>query len=108
MPRQSLEDLRKALASVPEMSEEHRAEVLGLVDALEKEVAGADEASAGTEHLKGAIAVAEEVVRRRAGAEDAEEHVLTQRIAEMEDKAEMVAVEHPVIAQVLTAISRLI
>jgi hypothetical protein len=108
MPRQSLEDLRNALTSVPEMTAEHRVEVMGLVDALAKEVEQTDEASAGTEHLKGALAVAEEVVRRRAGAEADEEHDLTQRIAELEDKAEMVAVEYPVIAQVLTAISRLI
>ena len=110
MPCQSITDLRSAIESAPEMTAEHREQMIALVNSLEKEVADAS-AHADDEHaenLREAIAVAGEVVRKRgAGTEAEEAHDLSERLTELEQKAEMVAVEHPVIANVLAAIARL-
>ena len=59
----------------------------------------------------GAIAAAGDVVRQRtagAGERAGEEHDLKDRLTELEAKAEMIALEHPVIANVLAAIARLV
>jgi hypothetical protein len=114
MPRQSLVNLRKAIESAPEMTAEHRAEMLALAETLANELAAvegrgeASEDAVGTEDLRGAIAAAEHVVRRRtAGGESREDHDLGERLSELEEKVEMVAVGHPVIANILTALARL-
>lgn len=105
MPRQSVTDLRKAIEAAPEMTAEHREQILALVDSLAKEVETGE--SAGSETLREAITVAEGVVRQLA-AEDGSEYDLGERLSELEEKDEMVALEHPMIANVLTAIARLI
>ena len=110
MPRQSITDLRNAIESAPEMTAEHREEMLALVNSLENEVAGVgtEEDDERAEKLREAIVVAGDVVRKRtAGKEAEEEHDLSERLAELEQKVEMVAVEHPVIANVLAAIARI-
>jgi len=110
MPRQCINDLRKAIEDAPEMTVRHRDEMLALVDSLAKEVEeGRAEEGPKAEELRGAIAVAGDVVRKRGGgAESEEDHDLGERLAELEEKVEMVALEHPVIANVLTAIARLV
>ena len=113
MPKQSIVDLKNAIESAPEMTAQHREEMLGLVDSLAKEVDGAEsEDLASAEKLREAIAVAGEAVRRRAekGGQEAEEedHDLAERLSELEEKVEMVAIEHPVIASVLAALGRLV
>jgi len=114
MPRQSIIDLRKAIEVAPEITANHREELLGLVDSLAREVATAEGAAgdpadrAKTEKLREAIAVAEAAVRRRRQEDDPEEHNMGERLSELEEKVEMVALEHPVIANVLAAIARLI
>lgn len=113
MPRKSIADLRKAIEEAPEMTAEHRQQMLELVDSLEKEVTTAVELpeearqSDGAEKLRGAIAVVEDVVRRRSEGEEPD-HDLGERLSELEARVEMVALEHPVIANVLAAISRLV
>ncbi len=110
MPRQSITDLRNAIESAPEMTAEHREEMLALVNSLENEVAGVgtEEDDERAEKLREAIVVAGDVVRKRTAGEEAEEeHDLSERLAELEQKVEMVAVEHPVIANVLAAIARI-
>ncbi len=87
------------------MTAEHREQILALVDSLAKEVETGE--SAGSETLREAITVAEGVVRQLA-AEDGSEYDLGERLSELEEKDEMVALEHPMIANVLTAIARLI
>ena len=110
MPSKSIVDLRSAIESAPEMTAEHREQMLALVDALAKEVAvAAPESGEGSEKLRGAIAVTGEVIRKRSAGEDApEEHDLGERLSELEEKVELVALEHPVIANVLAAIARLV
>lgn len=111
MPSQSITDLRNAIEAAPEMTAEHREQMLALVNSLEKEVAsaGAVEDGETTERLRGAIVVAGDVVRKRTAGKQADEgHDLSERLTELEQKVEMVAVEHPVIANVLAAISRLV
>ena len=112
MPKQSIVDLRNAIESAPEMTAQHREEMLALVDSLAKEVAGAESGDpAGAEKLREAIAVAGEAVRRRAGEggkEAQEDHDLADRLSDLEEKVEMVAIEHPVIANVLAALGRLV
>lgn len=115
MPRQSIVNLRQAIESAPEMTPEHRAEMLALVASLEREVASAGdggdlaEDSERAENLRGAIEGAGEVLLQRAvrEGEDAAPD-FAERISDLEKKVEMVAVEHPVIASVLTAIARLV
>lgn len=110
MPRQSITDLRNAIESAPEMTPEHREQMLALVNSLENEVAGAatHQNEQHAETLREAIEVAGDVVRKRAtGTEAEEEHDLSERLSELEQKVEMVAVEHPVIANVLAAIARI-
>ena len=110
MPRQSITDLRNAIESAPEMTAEHREQMLNLVSSLETEVTGAaaQEDSENAEKLREAIVAAGDVVRKRGAGKEAEEaHDLSERLTELEQKAEMVAVEHPVIANVLAAIARI-
>lgn len=111
MPKNSITDLKNAIDSAPEMTAEHREELLALVESLEKEVAttAGSEDPVSTDHLRGAILVTEDVVRKRTAAEASEEdHDLGDRLAELEEKIELVAIEHPVIANVLAAIGRLV
>ena len=110
MPKQSILDLKSAIEAAPEMTPEHREEMLALVASLEQEVdtAGEPENSEKSEKLRGAIAVAGEVVRKRGKEEADEDHDLGERLAELEEKVELVALEHPVIANALAAIARLV
>ena len=111
MPRESLSELKSAIESAPEMTPEHRAEMLKLVASLEEEVSTPQGPAEGesAEKLRGAIAATQEVVRQRGGSEELpEDHDLGERLGELEEKIEMVALEHPVIANVLTAIARLV
>ncbi len=56
MPKQSIADLKKVIEDAPEMTAEHRAQMLALVDSLVKEVeAGGAENSEQSEKLRGAI-----------------------------------------------------
>jgi hypothetical protein len=110
MPHQSITDLRNAIEAAAEMTTEHREQMLTLVNSLDKEVAELDavEDGAHAEQLRGAIVMAGDVVRKRAAEKESDEgHDLSERLTELEEKAEMVAVEHPVIANILNAISRL-
>ena len=74
MPRQSITDLRNAIESAPEMTAEHREQMLVLVSSLEKEVAdaSAQEDDERAEKLREAIVVAGEVVRKRTTGKEAE------------------------------------
>jgi hypothetical protein len=103
MPHQSITDLKKAIESAPEMTGEHREQMLALVESLAKEVGTVE--GERSEHLKTALTVAGDVVRQRSEEGD---HDLSERVAELEEKAELLALEHPVVANVLNAISRLI
>lgn len=106
MARQSIIALRDAIEGAPEMTEEHRQELLTLVDSLAIDLASAESTS---EQLRDAIQAAESVVRERGETgEDGSEHDLRERLEELEEKAELVAVEHPVLANALAAIARLI
>ena len=92
------------------MTSEHREQMLALVSSLEAEVegAGAHADDERAETLREAINVAGDVVRKRAAGKAAEEEQdLSERLTELEQKAEMIAVEHPVIANVLAAIARI-
>jgi hypothetical protein len=116
MPRQSITDLQNAIEAAPEMTAEHRKQLLALVESLAKEVAtvtedaeGTSDHPAGSEHLRGAIAVAAGAMRQRAGTADCEEnHDLGEHLSDLKEKVEIVALEHPVVATVLTAIGRLV
>lgn len=118
MPRQSITELKSAIEAAPEITAQHREQLLELVASLEKEVAVAEVDDAGgpggerAEKLRGAISVTGEVVRRRVEQREQkdshEDHDLRERLSELEEKVEMVAVEHPVIANVLAAIARLV
>jgi hypothetical protein len=106
MPSQSIIALRTAIESAPEMTAEHRAQLLKLIDSLEQEVAGIE--AEGVENLRSAIAVAGDVMQQRVAAGEAgDDRDLAARLAELEQKAELVALEHPVIANILNAIARL-
>lgn len=106
MPRQSIIDLRSAIEAAPEMTPEHREQLLALVDSLATEIdSGASHDDDSSEKLRGAIAAAEDAVRKR---NDDESHDLKELLSDLEERAEMVALEHPVIANALTAIARLV
>ena len=108
MPRQRIVDLRAAIEEASEISPGHRAELLGLVESLSRELENHDgEEGEATDRLREAIGAAESAVRRPKEAV-ADEHESTGHLSELEEKAELVALEHPVIANVLTAIARLI
>ena len=107
MPDQSIHDLKQAIESAPKMTPKHRAELLALVDTLEKEVAATPLGNA-TEHLRGAIATTKDAVQKQAQPDTAaNDPDLGDRLSELEQKVEMVAVEHPSIASILAAIARL-
>jgi hypothetical protein len=93
------------------MTAEHREQMLALIDSLEKEVATVGtvaEENESVEKLRGAIRVTGEVLRQRAAGEEQEgDQDLGERLSELEGKVEIVALEHPVVANVLAAIARL-
>jgi len=112
MPEQSITELRNAIESAPEMTDQHRLEMLALVDSLATEVAEAESTDlSSAQQLREAITSAEDVVRKRTTDEDCKpegEPDLAERLADLEKKVEMVAIEHPVVANVLAAIGRLV
>ncbi len=106
MPQHSLLALKDAIESAPEMTDEHRREMLELVDQLAQEVEGGE--AVDPEKLRGALAAAEGVVRQRTGQDHPEDHDLSEHLADLEKKVELAAVEHPVLANILNALSRLV
>lgn len=90
------------------MTAAHREQMLALAESLATELENVEAADgSGAENLRGAITAAGDVVRQRVEPKESENPDLKERLADLEEKVEMIALEHPVIANVLTAISRL-
>lgn len=101
MPETSLQKLRESIASAGELTAEHREELLRVAAELEQEVRPIAESSAGDDNLRTAIELAGQLVEQKSSGKGDELR------DDLEKAVDQVAIKHPVVAGILTALARL-
>jgi len=104
MPKTSLQKLRESIETASELTPEHRAELLRVAGDLETQVRPLAESGADADHdeLRQAIDLTGRLVERKRTGED--DDLLT----EFETAVERIAIKHPVVANFLSALGRLV